>query len=349
MSSSKFNGLMINRLLVLFQLIAIPIYFIFFTIYWHEDITQFFDNLVSKHAFWQKILPPWLIWFEINLAIPILFSLPWVLLTLMRATRIADAYLLMSRALGKVRIDQKLFYGLNAAFTLVFIILPFASPIITIIGIIILTRAIMRKAYLGKLSKIFWIIPAIILIFFPILISVAFYSNYTVLWDKIFNLWMTSINVIFGYGLCLAIAISIGNFFLFLSEGSAKYNRDQLVRYDLVFLIKVILFIILSMIYFTTDPPVIVHFMNYVALALAIIEFILRKARNLPLEGSMGSGIVMVVAFSIVNILINLLSKIPNFADIMQSLVVLISGLIFFILFILSYKYADDEELVKKV
>ena len=125
---------MINRLIVLLQIILIPIYFVLFNWLWLDEIKEFFeqDNFIIN------LLPDWLIWFEIYLAIPIFFSLPWVLFSLIRATKVADTYTLMGRALGKVRIDQKLFYGINASFTLIFIILPFTSPLITIIGVIII-------------------------------------------------------------------------------------------------------------------------------------------------------------------------------------------------------------------
>lgn len=343
MSDERLGGLMINRLLVLIQVIMIPVYFIFFSLRWKDNIQSFFDSLSSS---WLSfLLPPWLVWFEVNLAIPILFSLPWVLFSIIRATRIADAYELMGRALGKVRIDQKLFYGLNAAFTLLFIVFPFGSPLITILGIMVIVKIIMQKALIGRLSKWFWILPALTAAFFPFLIAYAFYSNYSVLWDLVLDFWLDQIPTLFGIGLCLAIAIAIGNFFLFLFEGGVKYGNYENVPYGIIFVLKLIGFGLLTFVYFNTNPPTIVNFVNYIAVGLGIFEIVMRRLRDLPTEGKLGSGIVMVIAFSIVNIIINAARRSTGFTAFIQTLVVVLSGMIFFVLFWLSYKYADDDEL----
>jgi hypothetical protein len=341
MARSRGEGLMINRLLVIIQIIAIPIYFTFFSIIWHDDIKEFFEN-----KWIQKTFPDWLIWFEINLAIPIFFSLPWVIITLMRATRIADAYSLMGRALGKVRIDQKLFYGLNAAFTLIFLVLPFGGPVITIIGIFILFRMATRKAVIGRISKLFWLIPALIFCIIPGLIAVAFYSNYSELFNRIFEIWQDYIDRIFYIGLCLAVAISIGNFFYFLYERRKKHVRMQIDPFRLIYMLKIIIFLAFLFIYFELESdqsnPTIINAINILAGILVAIEFVLRRINDIPSDSS-GANL-MVFAF----IFINLISRgIKSFIkeEIFRAFLILVSGLIFFILFFLSYKYAVDEEL----
>ncbi len=335
------NGIMINRLVVLIQIILVPIYFIFFTSYWHTEIELFFDILVSKYDWTRIILKPWFVNFLIDFGITIVFSLPWVLISILRATRIADAYMLMGRALGKVRIDQKIFYGLNAAFVMIFLVLPFGSPLITIIGIFIFIKIISHKIGIGKLSKLVWIIPSIIIAIIPAVVAFAFYINYISLWDKIFQTWLSSIGTIFGIGLCLAIAISIGNFILFLYEGRAKYNNEN-IPYEIVFVVKMVLLGVLLLIYFNNGIKI-VNYVNYLAAILAFLEMGLRKLHDMPSEGSSKFGVVMVIVFSLVNMLTNYLGSILSIA---QTVVILISGLIFFILFTLSYKYADDPELI---
>jgi len=343
MASSKFEGLMINRLLVLIQLIFIPIYFFLFSIRWRDDLTYFFARIQSNAGLLSRFLPEWLIWFEIHLGIPIFFSLPWVLFTLFRATRIADSYELMGRALGRVRIDQKLFYGLNAAFTLIFLIFPFLSPLITIIGIFWAVRFIMRKLVIGKLFRFTWFIPALVFSFVPGLIAYAFYSNYVILFNNIYTVWKEAIPNLFGIGLSLAIAISIGNFFLFLSEGRKRYGTGEDIPYVPILIAKIFMFGLLLLVYFNTNPPTVVNIINYVAASLGIIELVGRKVKKMPSEDGVGSGMVMVLAFSFVNIAINALRHYTDLTQWIQTIVIVVSGLIFFLLFYLSYTYAPKE------
>jgi hypothetical protein len=339
--ANRFEGLMINRLLVLVQIVLIPVYFVFFQLRWQEEISGFFEDFSIPYLL--DALPHWFIWFETNLAIPLFFSFPWVVFSILRATRIADAYELMGRALGKVRIDQKLFYGINAAFTLVFLIFPFFSPIITIIGIFWAVRVILRKLWIGKIG-IVWFVPAVILAIVPGMIAIAFYSNYVVLFEEIIlATWVDAIPVLFGWGLSLAIAISIGNFMLFLFEGSVKYGGYKEIPYGFILVVKTFIFFALALIY--PQIPDIVNFINYIAVALGFFEIVMRRVRDLPAEGEWKSGIVMVIAFSLVNILINFIRHSSTFIDVIQTIVIVVSGLIFFALFAISYFYADDEEL----
>ncbi|MHA2503237.1 MAG: hypothetical protein ACXAE3_10230, partial [Candidatus Kariarchaeaceae archaeon] len=275
MSTSKTSGMMINRLLVLIQLILIPIYFFFFSIRWRDNLVSFFTSL-TESGFFSTILPDWLVQFEINFGIPVFFSLPWVVFSLMRATRIADSYDLMGRALGRVRVDQKLFYGLNAAFTLIFLIFPFFSPIITIFGIFWATRLVMRKLVIGRIFKLAWIIPALIISLIPGLIAFAFYSNYVELFSIIFATWSNAIPVLFGIGLSMAIAIAIGNFLLFLFEGRHRYGTGENIPYDFVLVFKLFLFAILTTIFLSSQVelgiPPFINVIRYIAATLGFIE-----------------------------------------------------------------------------
>ena len=326
---------MLNRLLVLAQLFLIPLYFVLFSIRWREDIQLFFNNIIANSSIMAKLLPDWLIWFEVYLGIPIFFSLPWIVFTIMRATRIADSYDLMGRALGKVRIDQKLFYGLNAAFTLIFLIFPFLSPIITIFGIFWSVRVIMRKLVVGRISRLSWFVPALIMAVVPGLIAYAFYSNYVILFQQIFYFWQQAIPRLFGIGLSLAIAIALGNFLLFLFDGRKQYGTGEEIPIGGIMVFKIFLFAMLLTIYLTSvdgSIPSVINYINYFAAVAGAFELIVRKLRKMPGE-----------AFSIINIVINFLKEFTNLTKWIQAIVIMISATIFFLLFYLSYSYAPQE------
>ena len=336
--SSK-EELMLNRLLVLVQVICIPLYFIVFNIIWHDDIKKFFQNDILQR------LPNWLIWFEINMAIPIFFSLPWILFSIIRASKIADSYSLMGRALGKVRIDQKLFYGINAAFTLIFLLLPFGSPIITIIGFFVLFKIATSKVGLSR--KLFWFIPALILSMIPLLVAIAFYSNYTSLFNTIWEAWQNQIDTLWGIGICMAISITFGNFVTFLSDRNIRAKgREAINPYRLIFLFKFIVFGIMLFLFFNSDLSVL-NAINLVAGIVAVSEWIFRRMSKLPSEG--GGANMMVFAFIIINMITKWIHDFANISAItFRTTLIIISGFIFFLLFVVSYHYAEDEELTSR-
>lgn len=332
---------MINRLLVLLQIILIPLYFLYFNLIWLDDIKEFFE----KDNFVINAMPDWLVWFEIYLAIPVFFSLPWVLFSVIRASKIADTYTLMGRALGKVRIDQKLFYGINASFMLIFFIFPFASPLITIIGIFIIFRIASHKMLFGKISKLLWFIPALLVSIFPGILAYVFYSNYSVMFENVFDIWGDSVETQFYVGLCLAIGITLGNFLTFLFQRNARNTRGSLEPFRLIYLFKFILFAFMLFILFNVDNEDrdILNTINIIAGIVAFSEFIFRRMSKLPSDSS-GANF-MVYAFIFINFTAGRFKASP---DLFRGIMIVLSGLIFFALFLISYKYSEDEELIAK-
>jgi hypothetical protein len=341
---TAFNGLLINRLIVLLQVILIPIYFIIYTINWHNRIIEFMiDFFNSSYSIWfipisfqWMNLPEAFIRVLVIFGIPIFYSLPWVVISIIRATKIANTYELMGRALGKVRIDQKIFYGLNAAFAFIFLVFPIFSPIITVIGIFIAVRLFMRKILIGKIGFLFWFIPALFFAFFPILIAFAFYLEYTALWSDVYAIWWNYIEIIFGIGLCLAIAIAFGNFVLLNQEGAVQYGSRTSVNYELVLGLKILTFIIFLFIFFIDPSRNIIYFINIAALFIGLITILIRYLKKVELEGGGGFGFIMIPIFSIVNFIQNQFSK---------GFVILAAAFIFVGLFAISYRYSSDEEL----
>jgi len=341
---SKYNGIVFSRLIVLAQIIFIPTYFSFFSYYWRSNHTIYFENLIN--TFPQINIPDQLVWFEINLGIPLFFSLPWLLFLTLNATRIADSYDLMGRAVGKVRIDQKLFYGTNALLTLIFLILPFISPLITIIAILWYTRLFFRKILIGKISSLVWFIPSLIISSFPILITMAFYSNYILLFQEIFEIWRDYTPFIFGIGLSLAISIALGNFLYFLFEGRKDLGTGDSIPINFIHLFKTSLFVLLFLVFQQREAifetPDLINNLNYLALTLGITEFIIRKIRKMD-TNNYGSGIIMIAAFSILNLLLNLINNDITLVHLLQSFVIILSSFIFLTLFLLSFYYAPKE------
>ncbi len=331
----SFNGLLINRLLVLFQIIFIPTYFIIYTILWNELLIKNLESFLNLIPFFH--LNHLYIQLTVILGIPIFFALPGVIFSILRANKLANTYELMGRALGKVRIDQKLFYGVNALFVLIFIILPFGSPLITILVIFLVIRIMSHKMKIGKFSWLIWFIPALALSIIPILIAGAFYVHYLDYWNIVFQIWLNNIDLLFGFGLSLAIAIVIGDFILFLMIGSYEYGNRSNINYGFIYLLKLGLFLLLLLIYLQDSKSIIFTIANGLALVLGILEFILSRVKKVSRGSSSGVGFIMIPVFTIVNFVSQSLA--------IKGAVIVIAAVVFFTLFIISYTSAEDEEL----
>ena len=85
------------------------------------------------------------------------------------------------------------------------------------------------------------------------------------------------------------------------------------------------------------------NIINFIAGIVAFAEFILRRLSKLPSDSS-GANF-MVFAFIIINFLANRLRGSIG-PDIFRGIMIVISGLVFFALFLISYKYSDDKELI---
>ena len=205
-------------------------------------------------------------------------------------------------------------------------------------------RIVSHKMLFGKLSKLLWLIPALIINIIPGLIAYVFYSNFKVLFDQFFDIWRDSIEDQFYVGLSLAIGITIGNFLTFLHERNTRGTRSNLSPYRLIYLIKFTIFMVMLFIYFLVDVELL-NIINVIAGIIAFSEFVFRRMAKLPSDSS-GANF-MVFAFIVINFIANRLKNSIS-TDIFRGIMITISGFIFFILFLLSYKYSQDEELIAR-
>jgi len=83
--------------------------------------------------------------------------------------------------------------------------------------------------------------------------------------------------------------------------------------------------------------------LNVVAGILGILGYLIRRAADLPLD-SAGAN-VMVFLFIIINIMTRWIKEVVP-EEIFRAFLIIVSGLVFFALFALSYRYATDEELI---
>ncbi len=357
----ELRGLMVNRLLVLLQIFIFPAYF-----YIWMNVQPMVDMTLDGFFFWGTNpwapKPPAVLGAEdviLQFIAPLIFALPFVLVSAIRATRVANSYELMWRALGKVRIDTKIFYMVNAIFCLFFLILPFAGPIIAVFGAFFAVKLILYAFGVKKnVPAILIVIPGLFLAAIPLMVAIAFFAQYNELLEPIWTMWANYSPVFYGIVLCLACAIAVGNFFVFLREGASQVSYKKELGERIGMLIKIALFAIFLVLYLFVDnntsspitdwttTGIAMLVINIVAVSLSAFETIIRWRKKTPKGGSSGgaAGSLMVPIFIAMNFFIRTFTH----PEIFVTVIVALSAVIFFGLFLVAYKYATDETLFEE-
>ncbi|MBY8999439.1 MAG: hypothetical protein KGD64_00830 [Candidatus Heimdallarchaeota archaeon] len=334
------RGMMINRLIVLLQIFIFPTFF-----YLWAFLGPMKDMSLDSFIFWSdsNIFSSGNGDFIIlKIVAPLIFALPFTLASIVRANKISNSYELMWRALGKVRIDTKLFYMVNAIFCLFFFILPFGSPIIAVFGAFFAVKLLLYAFGVKKnIPAILIVIPGLLLAAIPLMVTIAFYAEYATVIQPIWEFWVVYSEFFYGVVLCLACAMAIANFFIFLREGAAQVSYTKPAESRIGLVIKFFLFggFLLIFIFAANwnSSHLSMFIINGIAVALSLTEMVVRWRKKMTRDDG-GGGILMVPIFIAVNF-------IASYWGGMITLVVAISASVFFILFAIAYRYAEDETL----
>ena len=334
---------MINRFIVLLQIIIFPVYFYLWA--WlgpyPDSLAGFFFWRASGTSAFGETGDMVIL----KIVAPLIFALPFTLASIVRATRIANSYELMWRALGKVRIDTKIFYFVNAIFCLFFFILPFGSPIIAVFGAFFAVKLILYAFGVKKnIPALLIVIPGLFLAAIPLMVTIAFYSEFTTVIKPIWETWVQYSPIFYGIVLCLACAIAIGNFFILLREGASQVSYTKEVTDRVGLLIKIVLFGGILALFGTVDKwesaGTAMFVINIIAVVLSGIETIIRWRKKLSKDTG-GGGRIMVLIFIAVNFVVKFVAR----PEVAITAIVALSACVFFALFVLAYRYASDETL----
>ncbi len=335
------RGMMVNRFIVLLQIFIFPTFF-----YLWAFLGPMKDMSLDSFIFWSESE-----YFSsgsgdfviLKIISPLIFALPFTLASIVKRDRIANSYELMWRALGKVRIDTKLFYMVNAIFCLFFFVLPFGSPIIAVFGAFFAVKLLVYAFGVKKnVPAMLIVIPGLLLAAIPLMVAIAFYVDYSVVIGPIWDIWVLYSGYFYGVVLCLACAMAVTNFFLFFREGASQvsYTKTDESRIGLV--IKFLLFggFLLILIFVTKwdSAHLAMFIINGIAVGLSLTEVLIRWRKKMSKDSGGGGGMLMVPIFIAVNF-------IASYWNGMITLVVALSACIFFVLFVISYRYAEDETL----
>ena len=336
--------IMINRLIVVLQIIAIPVYFL--------TLTNFLPYLsipvINDSA-------PWLNLLLIRLIVPLVLSLPLVGATYIRRYQTADAYDQMGNRIWRLPTGIKAFYGLNF-FLIVVFGLPLVAPLIGLLGgyylgLIIFGRSTdPDKPNISRPN-----IRASLLLYLPfaLCIAIIFYAQAWNFYTDIYTLWTNNVDLMYSSALNLANAVVFGSLILIIFE------YRQLQDYSLN--IPPVAPIITGSIFFLLELPLLVfnfmhpgvltaqeqlgfNIVNLAAFVSGLVILVLRWRfaldQDQTQEGNSFWAWITILLFQIVNFITSVPA--PGGVHLLtRTTAIFLASIIFIVLFILSYRNAS--------
>jgi hypothetical protein len=262
------------------------------------------------------------------LLVPTVFSATWVLLIYFNRYRLANTVHLMQETTTAVPLRWRVFYGLNAAFVLMFFILPMVTAPLAIIAGLVVAANVFYNAALGRLGEnkiavLLAVVIAIVLCILPFLIMIEFIPNYLDVWNSILSAWTgLGFMVVYGIAQCLVNALSFGAPVHFVYYAAEEYDRGLYgqvytktpsnkirISQAILFLVFVVLYLPpiptpLGTIPFADMSWLFTGYINWMSLGIVGIMILVRRYFQVESETTLGStsNIVVVALFLIVEI-----------------------------------------------
>ncbi len=303
-----------TRLVVMLIAIAIPIYFFILVLFLPFQMEPFGDSLLDTLFH--------------NIVTPLVFAAPWLGFMYFDRYRLANTVHIMEGTTTSVPLRWRVFYGTNAAFVLMFFILPMISAPLAIIGGLVVAGRVFYTIGLGKLgggklATVFAALAAIALCIFPTLVMIQFVPNYIALWDGILVMWTSFwIIVVYGIAQCLVNALSFGAPVYFVYYGASQYEKGvygEIYTRTPTNWIRLLEFIIFAVFLVLYLPPITTafgtipfldqsnlfnSFINWLSLGIVAIMVIIKWRLKVENDTTMGgaSNILIIGLFLIVEL-----------------------------------------------
>ena len=302
-----------TRLAVVILAIIGPIYF-FLLMFFIPEMAPFGD--------------PFLDLLFHRLAVPIVFSAPWLGLIYYQRYRLANTVHIMDETISSVPLRWRVFYGINAAFVLMLFVLPMTTPPLAIIlGLYVAGTVFFRigvgKFGGGKIGALLAILGALALCVLPTFVMLEFLPNYIVVWETILATWESFwLQVVYGFAQCLVNSLSIGAPIHFLYYGAEQYDKGLYGEIytkaptNKIRVFEFILFIVFLILYLPPIPTpfgsipfldqsiLFTTFINWVSLGIVgimyIVKFVVKVSNDTTIGGA--SNLFVVGLFLVVEL-----------------------------------------------
>jgi hypothetical protein len=288
-----------TRLAVVILAVIGPIYF-FLLMFFIPQMTPFGDaflDLLFHHV-----------------AVPIVFSAPWLGLIYYQRYRLANTVYIMDDTISSVPLRWRVFYGINAAFVLMLFILPMTTPPLAIIlGLYVAGTVFFRigvgKFGGGKPGALLAVLGALALCVLPTFVMLEFLPSYIVVWEYILATWESFwLQVVYGFAQCLVNSLSFGAPIYFIYFGAQEYDKGlygevytktptKWIRIGEFILFSVFLILYLppiptplGTIPFLDQSILFTSFINWVSLSIVGIMYIVKFALKVSNDTTIGGA-----------------------------------------------------------
>jgi hypothetical protein len=293
---------------------------------------------------------------------PLFFSIPWILFIYLNRNRLADTLRHMNETATVIPLRWRVFYGFNTLIILLFFVLPFFSPVLAVLGGVVLAGRIYFgsrsiKAKRKRTKTLILLLLLVVLGGLPTLVLMYFVSSYITLSGFIGPVWVNRIDYIYDLSLCIGDALAFGSLLWFIYAGAAEFEFQTYGMYvsrapaKLIRLVEVGLFIIIAYIGlpYLWVPGVIqvplggaadlstLRIINIVSLAIVGVIFLISTFRGLRRKGEKNSawGLIFLLAFLAIELSRNLSS---SNAGSFQTIAVFGAAVLFSVMFFISFR-----------
>ncbi|MGQ4891974.1 MAG: hypothetical protein ACP6IP_05740 [Candidatus Njordarchaeia archaeon] len=278
-----------------------------------------------------------------GLFLPILLSLPWLIIHFGGLSRWALTYKLLDVIMSRVGYFQKFFYLINAIILYLLIVIPVLTPFLSLISLIYLAYLIVK---IPQSRKLRFLLTGLVVVSYGVLIFLFLDVIFSVYFDFVLkfllpytvNYWFSNIFLIYIASLMFAATASIGSFIQFIYEGAQQYDRSIEIPKTKIYGIQFLVFLA-SIAVFLVYGSTVRIFLSAI-LVLSFIEGLLRKLKGLSRDRTDLEKIFGIVGWVIyiLFLLIELLRNILTFNPLMQLLPIIVAGVVFLIMLVYSYK-----------
>ncbi len=318
-----------GRVLIAAQIILVPIYFFLLA------------NVLTLNI---PFIPHTLASLFVRIISPITLALPIVLFSYFQRYEISEAYENMGKTVWALPNSIKAFYGFNFIIVILFG-LPFIAPLISLTGGYFLGLVIFKKKEdVVQISRPLIRASTVLYLPFGLFIGFIFYFQISSFFSQLAQLWANNTNFLYLSSLNLANGALISGllltFFDYMDKNSLTFEKPKFLNT----IVGVVVFIALELLliylyYFTSEGfnltnQLIFSAVNIIGFLLSIILIAFRWLirSEYEQEGTGLIGWITIVVFQ----LINLISQ-SNFKFISQTTAILLTSIIFIVLFISSY------------
>jgi hypothetical protein len=320
-----------GRILIALQIILVPLYFFILANFFKTIDLPFIPNTLAS--------------LFVRIISPISLSLPIVLFSYFQRYEISEAYEHMGETVWNLPSSIKAFYGFNFFLVIAFG-LPFIAPIISLSGGYFIGLVLFKKKEdMVQISRPLIKFSTIIYIPIGLFIGILFYYQIEPFFNSLVKLWGDNINFLYLSSLNIANGALISGLlfavFDYLEKNSLTFEKPNFLNAIIGVFVFVGLEVILIYFYNSTPDHIITgthqlifSIVNIVGFFLSLILIVLRWLTRSDYEET-GTGLVgwiTIFAFQ----LVNLLSQ-GNYAILSQTTAIVITSLIFILLFISSY------------